>query len=121
MRNVFDKYRRKFSGEKQYLATDIEIIRKDGNVIPVEFSGSWINYQGERAYLIFIRDITKHKILGAELKRTLADLERSGKELEQFANIASHNLKNPLRLIRSFNKLLSRQNKGKIDSDDDGF
>ena len=69
---------------------------------------------------VFI-DITHHKIAEMKMEALVKDLERSNRELEQFAYITSHDLKEPLRMVSSFTQLLEKRYKGKIDQDADEF
>ncbi len=72
-------------------------------------------------FLHYAIDITDRKKAEDKLNSTLGELERSNTELERFAYIASHDLKEPLRTIRSFTDLLSQRYRGKLDKEADEF
>ena len=74
-----------------------------------------IIYQGQNAAQVMIRDITDRKRSEAILREKTEALEKAYKELEYFAYIASHDLKEPLRKISSFTQMLDNRYKGQLD------
>ena len=66
-------------------------------------------------------DITKNKEAEIKMKKLVNELERSNKELEQFAYVTSHDLKEPLRMVSSFTQLLEKRYRGSLDQDADEF
>jgi PAS domain S-box-containing protein len=70
---------------------------------------------------ILFSDITERQIVENELKETMHQLKLSNSELEEFAYITSHDLKEPLRMISSFLQLLQRRYQDKLDEDANEF
>lgn len=89
-------------------------LRKNGTEFPVEISLSPIKTNEGILVTAAIRDIT-------ERKRSELELSRSNEELEQFAYVASHDLREPLRSVSSFTQLLARRYGGKLGKEADEF
>ncbi|MBN7802910.1 CHASE3 domain-containing protein [Algoriphagus aestuariicola] len=60
-------------------------------------------------------DITKEKEIELQLRNYTQELKRSNEDLEQFAYVASHDLQEPLRKIRSFGDRLITKYHDKMD------
>lgn len=62
-------------------------------------------------------DITESKQNQVDLEQAVLELKRSNRDLEEFAYVASHDLREPLRKIRSFSELLLEDYADQIDHD----
>lgn len=72
------------------------------------FISRFVRIQGTRMVLLLAQDVTTLKLAEEQLSSSLKELERSNKELEQFAYVASHDLQEPIRLIAGYTDLLSK-------------
>lgn len=84
------------------------LCRPDGEIRWVEFRTRLLFKDGGRIIFGTIEDITSHKEMAVQLEEQTQDLKRSNQDLENFATIASHDLKEPLRKITAFgNRLMT--------------
>ena len=96
---------------------EIEAVRASGETFPAELAMTISLEQGAPVMSFYVRDIGERKKAEAEQARYAAELERSNQELEQFAYVASHDLQEPLRKIRTFSDRLLLKQAEKLDDD----
>lgn len=89
--------------EKHYIC-------RDGRWVPVILNGALIrDSAGDPFIWSIVQDISERKRSEVALKEKSEALARSNHDLQQFAYVASHDLKEPLRSVSSFLQLLRRK------------
>ena len=118
-RSAHDGYLKHYAqtGEKKIIGIgrEVEGRRKDGALFAMELSVAEYTVHNGRRYSGIIRDVTERKAYEKQLKKYTAELERSNRDLDDFAYIASHDLKEPLRGIYNHSCFLLEDNRDKLD------
>ena len=104
-------------GEGSLLGRRVEVtaVRANGDTFDAEMAMTISREEGAPVLTFFVRDISRRKKAEQEQTRYAAELERSNRELEQFAYVASHDLQEPLRKIRTFSDRLQMMCGDKLD------
>jgi light-regulated signal transduction histidine kinase (bacteriophytochrome) len=98
---------------------DIEIRVNDSEFDRwVQIQSQPVTTEGEVTYVAgFTRDVTERREREQDLEALTRKLERSNEELQQFAYIASHDLQEPLRMVRSYMSLLDSEYGDELDEE----
>ena len=99
------------------IVNEVSAIKKDGSTFPAELTVINIAIEGDDHFLVCLRDITDRKKSEKIVEKSIKDLKRSNQELDDFAYIASHDLKEPLRGI-SNNALFLEEDYAEVLGDD---
>lgn len=97
------------------------MVKANGEVIDVVASAT-VDYGPDGAPIAahgITIDITAQRAQARDLKHYAEELERTNRELDRFAAIASHDLQEPLRKISAFASLIKRRHQGQFDHETD--
>jgi chemotaxis family two-component system sensor kinase Cph1 len=108
-RLVMELREKRLRGEEVPPVYEVRSIRKDGAVIWVQRRNTLVSFDGKPAVLGNVLDVTRFKEAEETVKRQTEELSRSNQELQAFASVASHDLQEPLRKIRTFGDVVERK------------
>lgn len=91
--------------------------RKNRSSFQMDLTVSTYVLSGATYYLAIVRDVTLRKEAELALLGYTHALERSNRELDDFAYIASHDLKEPLRGIHNHSRFLLEDNEKSLDEE----
>ncbi len=117
------------AAHERCLAGAVETCEED-YLVYGDGTGDWVRWEIHPWYnstaqvggiIMFTEVITQRKEAEQQLKKAITDLARSNQELEQFAYVASHDLREPLRKVKSYSDLLVQRYQGKLDDRADKY
>lgn len=114
-RNTLDRY--SGAGEMgSMLGRQLEqtMIRKNGERFTAEMAMQPVPLEGSTVFTLFLRDIT-------ERKRAEEEIGRKNRDLETLLYVTSHDLREPLRAIHNFAKLVCERNAAQLDAKGQDF
>jgi PAS domain S-box-containing protein len=111
------------TGSKKIIGIGREVIgrKNDGTTFPMDLTVSEVQLADRRIFTWFARDISERKQaeqrlkLAAELEGRNQELARSNQDLDDFASMVAHDLKEPLRGIQNFATFLVEDYGGQLD------
>lgn len=105
--------------------------RKNGELLVTDIHAFRLKRQNKDQIIFIIKDMTKRREQERLIRENVHKLNKKNRELKQyiesnmslknFAYIASHDLKSPLRTIADFGKLLDKKLKGRINEEEQEF
>lgn len=94
---------------------EILMLRLDGTSFWAVSQAMPVNVSGKIIYMTVFDDISDRKAAEQEIENANRELVRSNEELVQFAYVASHDLKEPLRMVSSYCGLINERYADKLD------
>jgi len=107
---------------------EISGLRKNGEEFPVEAAISWMEFEGRHIFTVALNDISERKHIEYKLEKyrnslehqveqRTAELQAKNQELEAFSYSIAHDLKAPLRTIKSFSQIILEDCQDDLNSD----
>jgi PAS domain S-box-containing protein len=110
-----DNYRR--TRRRKIIGIGREVVgrRKSGETFPLDLSVGEAEQGGEVFYVGILRDVTASKRVQEVREQLIEQLTASNEERANFVHVASHDLREPLRMVTAFCGLLSKDYAERLD------
>ena len=110
-----DNYQR--TGQRKIIGIGREVLgrRKNGETFPLDLSVGTAAQDGEVFYVGILRDVSERKRAGDLREKLITELTASNLERSYFGHVASHDLREPLRMVAAFCGLLSKDYGDRLD------
>ena len=101
--------------QKGYVVLESRLKRKDGTTFPVEMNVKLIEQEKGNYILVVAWDLTEQKLAEKRQAELFKEVKSANQELKDFAYIVSHDLKAPLRGIKTLANWISTDYADKLD------
>ena len=100
-------------GERRYL----EGVKKSGNRFPIEVGLNPSEISGELCIIASVVDVTERRDAENKFLRYTRQLEKSNRDLDEFAYVASHDLRSPLQGVKNLANWIRDDNADSLSDD----
>jgi PAS domain S-box-containing protein len=105
------------AGRPKILGIGREVLgrRKNGETFPLDMSVGAAEDKGEVFYVSILRDVSERNRASDLRELLIEQLTASNTELARFGHVASHDMREPLRMVRAFCGLLAKDYGDRLD------